>query len=352
MKIGITADAHLTTRNEFPERFNAFSNILEQCNEVGIKNLIVAGDLFNQHSKNYNEFEILCNKPEFREIILHLIPGNHDVDIRQENFGYLNIIVYSEPTWLDFGKGWDFLFIPYVKNKSMGEIIERSIEHRNLKQWSLIGHGDWFAGLTTPNPYEPGVYMPITSRDISIYKPSQIFLGHIHKPSNFGNLHYPGSTCPLDVTETGYRRFLVFNLESNIIDSFRIQTDIIYFTKELIILPSENEPSFIQENIVRAIQGWGLEEKDEEKVHLRLICRGYSSNKAQLPKIFKEVCQPYQFKFELDISNVSNANDPKRDYLLENVKTLIASFEWAEQENEPGQEEILLEAMHLIYGEG
>ena len=351
MKIGITADAHLTTNKEFPERYKAFANILDQCIGMGIKNLIVAGDLFNQNSKNYSEFEIFCNKPEFREIIFHLIPGNHDADIRQENFGYPNILVYSEPTWLDFGKDWDFLFIPYRKNKPMGEIIEKSIEHRNLKKWSLIGHGDWYAGLTSPNPYEPGVYMPITSRDISIYKPSQIFLGHIHKPSDFGNLHYPGSPYPLDGSETGYRRFLVFDLETNSVDSFRIQTDIIYFTDELIILPTEDELSFIQNNIIKSIEGWELNEADKEKVQLRVKCRGYSSNKAMLGKIIKEIYHSFHFDIEPDLSAVSHANDPKRDYLLAFVKDYIDTLEWAEKEYEPGKEEILLEAMRLIYGE-
>lgn len=351
MKIGITADAHLTTKQEYPERFNAFSNILEQCNEMGIKNLIIAGDLFNQNSKNYSEFEAICNKPELRQMILHLIPGNHDMGIRQEHFGYPNIIVYCEPTWLDFGTGWDFLFIPYEKNKSMGEVIEKNIEHRNNGKWSLISHGDWYAGLISPNPYEPGIYMPITSKDISIYQPTQIFLGHIHKPLDFGNLHYPGSPCPLDITETGYRRFLSFDLEANLIESYTVQTDVIFFTEELIVLPTEDETSLLRFMIDRSIQGWGLAENDKKKVRLRLRCRGYSSDKARLLETIKEAYHPFQFDAEPDISEVSSASDLKRDYLLEKVKEYLGALEWTEKDNEPGREDILLDTMHLIYGE-
>ncbi len=351
MKIGITADVHLTTMNQNPERFNAFTNIVDQCSVLGIKNLIIAGDLFDQTRQNFSEFETLCNNPEYRGIIFHIIPGNHDQDICQEHFGYPNIIVYSEPAWVDFGLGWDFLFIPYETEKSMGEVIENCVRQKPVEKWSLIGHGDWSAGLASPNPYEPGIYMPITSKDISIYKPSQVFLGHIHRPLDSSNLHYPGSPCGLDITETGYRRFLVFDLDSNILESRRIKTDIIYFMEEFIILPSEDEPSFVRNAIQESIQLWGLDESDEENVSLRIKCRGYSSNKARLLEILKDGFKAFRLESEPDVSEVSVASDPKRDYLLEKVKESLTALEWRPIGYEPEKDKILLEAMHLIYGE-
>lgn len=351
MKIGITADVHLTVKDEYPERFHAFANILEQCNEMGIKNLIVAGDLFDQTKQNFGDFEALCNNPKYRGILLHIIPGNHDQNLRQEHFGYPNIIVYSEPAWVNFGAGWDFLFIPYRADKSMGEVIEANISQKPVGKWSLIGHGNWSAGLTSPNPYEPGVYMPITSKDISIYKPSQLFLGHVHKPSDSGNLHYPGSPCGLDITETGYRRFLVFDLDLNAIETRKIRTDIIYFKEEFIVFPTEDEASFISDAIQKSIGLWELDENDETKVSLRVKCRGYSSNKGRLLEIIQDCFKPFRFESEPDLSEVSITSDPKRNYLLEKVKECINVLDWRENVYMPEKDEILLEAMNLIYGE-
>jgi hypothetical protein len=234
----------------------------------------------------------------------------------------------------------------------MGEVIQDSISLKPSIKWCLVGHGDWSAGLTSPNPYEPGVYMPITSKDISIYKPNHVFLGHIHLSFESGNLHYPGSPCGLDITETGYRRFLAFDLEINYLENLRIQTDVIYFIEELIIIPSEDETLFIRDAINNSIQSWGLDEHDEEKVCLRVKCSGYSSNKAQLLETILDAYKSFQFESKPDLSEVSIANDPIRDNLIERVRDNIKDIDWNGDSNQPSKNEILLDALHLIYGEG
>ena len=47
MKIAVTADLHLKSREECPERWNALENIINQMLAEDIKILIIAGDLFN-----------------------------------------------------------------------------------------------------------------------------------------------------------------------------------------------------------------------------------------------------------------------------------------------------------------
>jgi len=351
MKIGITADVHMKAEHECPERYNAFTNILDQCCDLDIKHLIIAGDLFDQTMQNYGEFEALCKKSNFSDIKYHIIPGNHDPNIQKKHFATRDIHVYSEPTWVDFDAGWSFLFIPYIKDKSMGEVIQDNISLKTSDKWCLVGHGDWSAGLTSPNPYEPGVFMPITNKDITIYKPDYVFLGHIHIPIDSEDLYYPGSPCGLNITETGYRRFLVFNLETNSLEFPRIQTDVIYFIDELIILPTEDESQFIKDTIQNSIKSWGLDETDHEKVRIRVRCRGYSSNKAQLLETIKDSYKSYQFESEPDISEVFIANDLERDYLMDKVRERVKFLDWEGNENDPSTDDILLEAMHLIYGE-
>lgn len=78
MKVAITADLHLRTKKEYPERFNALDNILTQCVELGIDLLLIAGDLFDKESASYSDFEKTCKKTptktyesyRFREITI------------------------------------------------------------------------------------------------------------------------------------------------------------------------------------------------------------------------------------------------------------------------------------------
>ena len=351
MKIGITADVHLKAEHECPERYNAFTNILDQCCELDIKHLIIAGDLFEQTMQNYGEFEALCKKSNFSDIKYHIIPGNHDPNIQQEHFAAGNILIYTEPTWVDFDAGWSFLFIPYIRGKSMGEVIQDSINLKTSDKWCLVGHGDWSSGLTSPNPYEPGVFMPITNKDITIYKPDFVFLGHIHIPIHSGDLYYPGSPCGLNITETGYRRFLVLNTETDDVETHRIQTDVIYFKDELIVLPTDDESQFVRDAIQSSITSWDLDETDHTRVRIRIRFRGFSSNKAQLLETIKEFYKPFQFESEPDISEVFIANDPERNYLMDIVKEKVEALDWNEGNNEPSKNEILLQAMHVVYGE-
>jgi DNA repair exonuclease SbcCD nuclease subunit len=351
MKIGITADVHLKTQVEHPERYNSLENILHQCHELNVRILIIAGDLFDQTMQNFSEFEFLCSQPKTKQITIHIIPGNHDLKIRQEYFSVPNVFVYHEPKWVGFGGGWNFLFIPYKTDKSMGEVIQNNYNQEHVKKWVLVGHGDWSGGVTPSNPYEPGFYMPITSKDIKLYKPNHVFLGHIHAPFDSGNLHYPGSPCGLNINETGHRRFLTFDLETSQIESHLVQNDIIYFIENITILPVEDESTFIRDSAQKSIQSWSLKEGDEEKVRLRVVCRGYSADKAKLMETIKETYNPYQLDGDPDLSQVSIASDPRRDYLMEKVNNTIESLDWASHGNEPTPTEIILEAMKLIYGE-
>jgi DNA repair exonuclease SbcCD nuclease subunit len=351
MKIGFTADAHLKAAHECPERYNALINVLDQCRERGVEHLVIAGDLFDKTLQNYTDFESICKRPDFSNIKIHIIPGNHDPDIRQEHFSVGNIQLYTESTWVEFDSDWSILFIPYVKGKSMGEIIEKQIVNNPSEKWALVGHGDWSAGMRSPNPYEPGVYMPVTQKDITIYKPDYVILGHIHIPLDTTNLYYPGSPCGLDITETGYRRFLVLDTETNLIEPYRIQTDVVYFIEELLVLPADDEVQFIRNEIQNSIKAWGLEEADKTRVKLRVRARGFCSNKVQLLDTITDSYKPYRSESDPDISGVFIANDPERDYLMDKVQEKVDGIEWEAGPNEPGKNEILLQAMHFIYGE-
>lgn len=351
MKLGITADLHLTTKNKHPERFNAFVDILDQCVSLGAEQLILAGDSFDQTLQNFALFEGICKQEKYKGIQIHLIPGNHDPNLAPEKIIAANVAVYPKPTWIDLPDGWQVLFLPFSPNTSMGETIQEHFGGKRTGKWILVGHGDWSQGIRKPNPLEPGVYMPLTRKDIAAYTPDYVFLGHIHIPQDLGTLYYPGSPCGLDITETGYRRFLILDTETTEVTSHPVDTDILFFKESLIVLPTDDEARFVKEKIGRCIESWGLDEKDRKKVRLKVDFHGYSSNRKSLQKVIKDGFREYEYYQEPDLSAVSTANDPDRNYLMEKFLEQIESLEWRSSSDEPDKDAIILKAMHMVYGE-
>jgi hypothetical protein len=76
MKVAITADNHLSTKDAHPERFTTFGNILKKCDHLGIDLLIVAGDMFDKIGHSFTEFESIYrdNEPKgLRTIVIQEI---------------------------------------------------------------------------------------------------------------------------------------------------------------------------------------------------------------------------------------------------------------------------------------
>ncbi|NIR50700.1 hypothetical protein GWO43_19135, partial [candidate division KSB1 bacterium] len=250
MKIAITADVHLTSRKLHPERYHALENILDQMLQEEITTLIVAGDLFDESSRNYDEFDTFCKSSKYSKNKFILIPGNHDVRLNKEFVTAENVEIITEPTVRSFeSKGLKLFLLPYKPDKSMGEFIAEKSTELPENDWVLIGHGDWAEGMREPNPFEPGVYMPLTRTDMETYKPEKVILGHIHKCLDRDKIHYIGSPCGLDITETGRRRFLILDSKTGRLTPKGIDSDYIYFNESFIILPLKNEKTYVKQQI-------------------------------------------------------------------------------------------------------
>lgn len=211
MKIAITADLHL--RQDRPERLNALMRLFENLMGEGISHLIIAGDLFDKETSNYAFFEELLRA--YPGIECMIIPGNHDPGLRQEHFLAENIRVFRDIELIKF-EDVPILLLPFSFERTMDEALaEFFSDTKAPSRWVLISHGDYITGLKTPNPYEEGIYMPLSLQAIRKYSPERVILGHIHKPTYRGELGivcYPGSLCGLDINETGPRGYIVLDL--------------------------------------------------------------------------------------------------------------------------------------------
>jgi len=370
MKIAITADLHLKDKQQAPERYGALSEILSIVSSEGIGHLVIAGDLFDRQSSGYSEFEKFLSPSEINteNIFFHIIPGNHDSAINQNYFSLENIRVYNHCSYVEMGKTV-FLFIPYMPGKSIGDVLAENGEKiKSLKAPCIvIGHGDYIAGLKTPNPYEPGIYMPLTRKDMDFYKPEKVLLGHIHKKLNLGKVYYPGSPCGLDINETGKRSFLVIDSDTFEVSEYKIKTGIIYLNETILSMPVADQEIYIRKKIKNIISINNLEKSDFSKVNIRLKVYGYTSDKNILLKTINEVLDQEMKGFSFyknekpDLSQVSVMDDPERVSVLLNVSEKIRklktqdnflnedSFRGDTPENLSIEELVLEKAMQLIF---
>jgi DNA repair exonuclease SbcCD nuclease subunit len=354
LKVAITADLHLTKRQDHPERFHALESILRQMIEEQIDTLIIAGDLFHETSRNYAEFDKVCRSSKYSQIQFHVIPGNHDARIDSSMFGVENVIVYSEPGIQRFDlMSLPFLFLPYRKEKTMGEWIAAFAAELEGGGWILIGHGDWIEGMGIANPVEPGVYMPLTRTDLEVFKPTNVVLGHIHKPTDGRSIHYAGSPCPVDINETGRRRFLVIDVENGTVSSRSVSSDRIFFDESFLILPVEDESAYLGAMIESRVQEWGLTDEEKSRTRIRIKVRGYSSNKRRLKEILKTSFRDFSYynDEEPNVDGVFIADDVERADIASRVVKIIEGMGWPGDDDEPTKDQVLLEALHVIYGD-
>lgn len=350
MKIALTADIHLISQIKTPERFSALQSILNDMKQEQIDNLIIAGDLFNEDQSNVSEIETLLK--DYPKFSIHIIPGNHDENLRNSHFTGEQFHIYEEPVVIKLGN-IDFGFIPYQKNKTMGKNISQIQKEIDGKDWILISHGDFYSVRKEQNPIEPGEYMPLTRKDLSRFKPKLTFLGHIHKPqSPEDNVYYMGSPCGLDITETGKRRFLILDISNYSIETKEIETDIVYLQETFTIYPTQNEIEDLRSQVQKRIKSWNLD--DKKKVRLRIELKGYCENKKELVETAKEEFREFIFHDQngpLHEKLNSVQNNPQLNKIAERVIEKIKKEEdWDFGNGEPSKNDIAWKALETIYG--
>lgn len=350
MKIAVTGDVHLTSGDANPERFHALENILKEMVSKKIDTLVVAGDLFDAHSQNYGEFEQLCHRDEFNQIKFLIIPGNHDPYLRPAHFSADNIEVIGEKQIKNFGSPpIPFLVLPFSRGTTMGKDIALFRNDLPPDRWVLIGHGDYLEGIRTPNPYEPGIYMPLTRKDLELYRPAAAILGHLHQPTLRRAVYYPGTPCGLHINETGRRRFLVLNTESLNIDSLPIETDYLFLNETIVMLPVKDETAFLKRQVETLQKGWNLAPEDISRVRLRLKVRGYTTDKQNLKRTLLRQLEEFTFYDSgPELDELSVPDDPERLDLVSRVASYIEKMDWQPKADQPNKDDILVKALHTI----
>ncbi len=350
MRIAMTADLHLTTRKEHPDRFAALEDILRQCGELGVEGLIIAGDLFDQSQQNFADFEQSYKAARPSGLAVTVIPGNHDPDLRAGALAVEGLEVVSAPSLRAAGGDFHLLLVPYQAGTSMGEHLPPFADQLRSGRWALVSHGDWSGGLHGGDPNEPGVYMPLTRADLAGSDPAVVLLGHIHTPYDGPPVYYPGSPCPLDVNETGVRRFLVFDTETLKVTPQRVDSLRLYFNETVVMLPVTDEAAFLWAELQKRLESWGLPEGWEDRVQVRLRIVGYASDRAVVDVVARETMAAFNFyDGGPDISALNHTQDVDRIEIARQVREWVEALDWKQDPREPTKDEILREGLAVIY---
>ena len=352
MKIAITADLHLTDRDRNPERFETLENLLADLRAEDVNTLIIAGDLFDETRQNYAEFEQILRRDENQEISIIAIPGNHDPTIDDRKIVADNLEIITTPTLRELD-GLPFLFLPYEAGTTMGEKIELYSDQLPANNWVLVSHGDLVEGLRIPNPAESGVYMPLGRRDVATYIPATVILGHIHAVTDSPPVHYVGSPCGIDITETGRRKYVIYDTDAKQVERRDIKTPILYFIASFVVVPVEDEADHLRKLINEEKDKWNLKTDEIAKARIRVSIVGYSSDRSALQDVLDEEFQSFTFyKGERpSVRDVANSGDTDRHTIAQGVQEMVKGLDWPDGMDQPNEQDILLAALHIIYGE-
>jgi len=217
--------------------------------------------------------------------------------------------------------------------------------------------------------------MPLKQGDLNDSDLRQVFLGHIHKPTPFQSsavpkVIYPGSPQGLDVTESGPRRFLVYDTQSGEVTERKVNCSLIYLNETILVVPSSREKEALLEEFKARLDMQNLTDGElREKTRLRLRVEGFALDKDALVDSFsRELAECGVGLYEDSNPNfdgVLTASDPQKKILaldaLRNLDQLAAGTaelfsgevddlsHWDFGGNEPTLEQVKMAALRAVY---
>ncbi len=349
MRIAFTADCHLDDRDRHPERYAALEDILKKLDEEGIRHLIIAGDLFDRQVRDYSRFEALCSR--YHRIGIGVIPGNHDSHLGHGSLALSNVRVHDSVGVEEMG-GLSFLFVPYRSGTSMGAAAA-ACGRMPRGDWVLVGHGDSSAASGVGNAYEEGTYMPLSSAEVEELRPSLILLGHIHARVDEGRLHYPGSPCGMDITETGPRRFLVLDSKTMEVTGRTVDTEVVFLQAEFLVVPEDNAEDRLRGEIEAVRSAWSAKVPDVgRRARIRVRVAGYTPDRRGIVQCVSRGFEDLDFYGDEspDFSGLRESADRDRSQLARLVRERIDGMQWDFGDEEPSRSQVIRRALEMIYG--
>ncbi len=348
MRVAITADLHL--RETHPERLENFEILIDQLLSQGIGILIIAGDLFDWADRSYAQVDSVASR--FPHLHLLIIPGNHDSELKRENFASANIQVFSQPT-LKRVDHRPILFLPYRDDSTMGEVIATSevSEHLKARHWVLISHGDFSAPRRDANGGERG-YFPLTRGDLARFQPARVILGHIHAPSGLDEeVISPGSPYPINADEYGRRRILILDTDTAAVQGLYLEHPPVYLRSEILVLPDGREEEQVRTQLINQVLAWEKASTFSKRLVLHVGVKGYTSSRRNIQRSIETFLSEKQIPCgAVDLENLQVSDNESLAILANKVRERVSRLKLDYEERESLRAAVLEKALKIVYG--
>lgn len=209
-KILITSDFHLEPGLQVSICIDYIDYIIEYSKKNDIKNIIIAGDLFEKSTKIKNEaflplFRKFKEIKDTCDIKIYIIIGNHDT-FNDSNESIVEVFSPFAEVIQDFSTieidGYKIDLLAYTKD-------ENKINRETDSQYLITHLG--IMSFSFDNGYECDEKLTFKPESFSKYK--YVFSGHFHRFQAKGNIIFQGSPYQTSREEEGHKKgFVVFEL--------------------------------------------------------------------------------------------------------------------------------------------
>ena len=130
-----------------------------------------------------------------------------------------------------------------------------------------------------------------------------------------------------------------------------MNSEIIFNNETFYIYPVPDESAYIQEKIASKIASWQLLDEERSKVRVRVRLQGYSSDIRQLKTAVEKCFEGFRF-YDTDgpdLSQVGVSDDLDKAEIARQTAQWIRELKWSSGMHEPPKEQILIEALRVIY---
>jgi len=304
-RVVLTSDWHIQSGIYTDIGMDYISYLQEFCKENGIKNIIIAGDIFEKSAKIQNDafIPLFFKFKELRDQGLNVITilGNHDIfsvdnDSLVETFSVFGDVVKGFEQIELGGRKIDLL--PYTKREddipTDGDLL---ITHLSIADFQF------------DNKYHVNEKAGFSRKLFSGY--NKVFSGHFHRPQSKGNVIFIGSPYQMNFGEIGQKKgFIVLDLETDKWER--------HYYDQAPVYKKINGEDFQNVDVNNSFVQVVIKEKLDNYVKLKHIL--YEKGALNVTPYFIDTADDISVNEDAKIDMNSSVKDMVNEYIMNNIK--------------------------------
>lgn len=305
MKVLLTGDWHIESGIYTDIGMDYITYLQEFCKENDIKDIIIAGDIFEKSAKIQNDaflplfFKFKALKTQGLNVITIL--GNHDIfsvdnDSLVETFCEFGKVVKNFEQIELGGRKIDLL--PYTKNPDDvpdgGDLL---ITHLSIADFQF------------DNKYHVNEKAGMSRKLFSDY--NKVFSGHFHRPQSKGNIIFIGSPYQMNFGEIGQKKgFIVLDLET---DEYKR-----HYYDHAPVYKKINGEDFQNVDVNNSFVQVVIKEKLDNYVKLKHLL--YEKGALNVTPHFVDMSEEISVNEDAKIDMNSSVKDMVNEYIMNNIQ--------------------------------